>query len=511
MGGENTLLNESSARHLLRRAGFGAQPTDVDKFKILTRGAAADKLLNFTPSKFKPTGGGDFEKRQNSWIKYMLNIKSPLQEKLVLFWHDHFATNVTVVGDLDFIAVQNQRLRKFCKGNFKAFVKEMNQDPAMMWFLDTDDNHKDQPNENYARELQELFTLGVKDFNGVNNYTQQDIVQIARAFSGWSFDYRKIKSEFHDYDHDFNEDYEPDRGAKVIYTSTGGFGVDGKTFGDSTNPQIGEGAVEIDNVIDIIFQHQDTNGKNTVARRTCRRLLEYFVHGGYATVTPAVKGVVDDIVSKSGFDTSWDIGALVREILVHDAFYNDTSGPLSLPPYQPSVKWPTDLLVSTMRMLKVKSSIYRHFYVYVDGGDQASLRDLLRDMGQVLFDPPSVFGWDWEAAWLSSATLLARFDFARNIAAARGKGTKHFHAEKFVSLSENDLGDIVDSVTKVLGVFDRVSAGERQALIDYMTDGDGGPGSTPFPPNGLNDQDYRNRKLNGLFALVLESPAYQVH
>src|SRR6185295_6874947 len=146
----------------------------------------------------------------DKWIKYLLKVKDPLQEKLVLFWHDHFATGFSKVQDTKLMGVQNRLFRLNCKGNFKSLVKAVNLDPAMMEFLDTVRNHEEIPNENYARELQELFTLGVKDSAGVDNYVQADVAQIARAFTGW--DYDKKGAFFKDYDHDFMADH-PARGA----------------------------------------------------------------------------------------------------------------------------------------------------------------------------------------------------------------------------------------------------------------------------------------------------------
>ena len=117
----------------------------------------------------------------------MVATPHPLQEKLTIFWHDHFATSNEKVDFPRLMGNQNGLLRRFCKGNLKDFVKAINRDAAMMEFLDTVRNVKEEPNENYARELQELFTLGVKDYDGNPNYDQADIVQIARAFTGWDY------------------------------------------------------------------------------------------------------------------------------------------------------------------------------------------------------------------------------------------------------------------------------------------------------------------------------------
>jgi uncharacterized protein (DUF1800 family) len=490
MGDENTVLDETAARHLLRRTGFGAPLDDIARFNGMTRGEAADELLAFNPSSFRPSApANDRDKAHNKWLKYIVRSRFPLQEKLVLFWHDHFATNITKVQDVIFMGNQNRTLRRNCKGNMRDLVKAINVDAAMMRFLDTDNNRKAQPNENYARELQELFTLGVNDFAGNPNYLQDDIVQIARAFTGWRYEDNGdpfLNDNQHDYEADF-----PSRGAKVIYAGNAGVAL--RPGGGDIKQPGGEGVGEIDNVIDIIFSHTDTNGKNTVARRTTKRLIEYFARP-FATPIPAGDvTAIDAIITTSGFATSFDISALLRAIFTHDIFY-PTAGQST----QNSVKWPIDYVVGTLRQLEMK---LKGRDQYVNGGDFTRAIDRLRNMGQEVFDPPSVFGWDWETSWVSSAALLSRYAFVRDCTAARGAGGTVFRPSKLIDFSLTDPGDIVDEVTLVLGVADQLSASERQVLIDYL-----GPG-----PIDLFDYDTQNAKLNGLFALVLQSPAYQVH
>jgi uncharacterized protein (DUF1800 family) len=495
MGDASTVLNAAEARHLLRRTGFGA--TSAAVAKILkhgdTRGAAADRVLGFAPQKFQPGGKGKdpgLQESHDKWITFMLKAKFPLQEKLVLFWHDHFATSNAKVGDVSLMAQQNLLLRLFCKGNFRDFVKAMNKNPAMLEFLDTVRSRRHVPNENYARELMELFTLGVVDTAGNPNYLQEDIVQIARAFTGWRYDDKG--NAFLDPDHhDFMADF-PERGPKTIFTVRGGFGAGGRSFAAG-----GEGAAEIDHVIDILFAHTDSDGKSTIARRIAHRLLEYFAH------TAPSAAVVDAVVAASGFAVSWDVGALVRAILVHDAFYESAAPPPFGPTTKKSVKWPVDYVVSTLRVLRIKPVGTHRDDLRVAGGD--SIRNRLADMGQSLFEPPSVFGWDWETAWISSATLLARFAFVRDVVGARVKGKSGFHPEKLIDVKLTDPGAIVDAVTDLLGVTDQLTTAERAVLVAYLTD-DGAQ-----PTLDLTNADVRNVKLHGLFALVLESPAYQLH
>ncbi len=489
MGDENTPLDPTTARHLLRRAGFGVRVEDVVEFASLTRGEAADRLLDFTPSAFRPMAPqNDIDKAHNKWLRYMVKSRSPLQEKLVLFWHDHFATNFTTVQDVGFMATQNRTLRLNGKGNMRALVKAINLDPAMMRFLDTDDNRKSNPNENYARELQELFTLGVNDFAGNPNYTQQDVFQIARAFTGWRFldDNDNLDIHLNTNQHDYMANF-PSRGPKVIYAGNAGVAAR-PGGGDFTQPG-GEGEGEIDNVVDIIFSHTDTNGKNTVARRTTKRLLEYFARPGVSTAA------IDEIIANSGFDTSFEIAPLLRAMFTHDAFY-----PTPGESVHDSVKWPIDYVVGTLRQLHMT---LKGRDQYVNGGAYTRALDRLRNMGQELFGPPSVFGWDWELSWISSASMLSRYAFARDCIMARyGAGRTVFNPARYlVDPTLTDPGDIVDRVTEALGVAEQLSAAERQELVDYMGAG----------PIDLFDYDTRQSKLHGLFLLVLQSPAYQVH
>jgi uncharacterized protein (DUF1800 family) len=491
---DGTALTLQHAGYLLRHTGFGASQATAAAFLAdhPTRGAAVNELLNFKPAGFKP-GGRKFADIHDKWIKYMVKVKFPLQEKLVLFWHDHFATGFSKVQDAKRMSTQNKLFRTSCKGNFKALVKAVNLDPAMMEFLDTPRNHEEVPNENYARELQELFTLGVKDSAGVDNYVQADVAQIARAFTGW--DYDKV-AFFKDYDHDYYDSgngNHADRGPKIVYQSTGGFGPAGRNLGAN-----GEGEAEIGTVVDIIFEHKDSEGKNTVARRTARRLIEYFAHPN-----PSLS-YIDDVVTASGFDTSFELTALVHEIFVHDYFYL-TAGPPVGAAMPKSVRWPIDYVVTSLRLLKMK---LKGKDQYVDGGSYGRVLDHLTNMGQIVFDPPSVFGWNWETAWVSSSTMLARYGFARDLTAARNGGGTSFRPEKLMSLDLTDPNDILAAAMDVLGIPGGVTgdltASEKGLLVAYLTDNGGNP------TLDLNDYDTRNSKLHGLFALLMQTPAYQL-
>jgi len=496
MGDQNTTLSLDEVRHVMRRTGFGAPPRDLlllTKFvgETPTRGALADYLLNYKPKNFKP-GGNSTYTAHAKWIKFLLTAKSPLQAKLALFWHDHFSVNNTTVMDAKLMGYYVQLLHLHPTGNMKTFVKAVNKNAAMMDFLDTVRNRKAIPNENYGRELCELFTLGVFDLAGNPNYMQEDIVQIARAFTGWRYGGSKGDPYLNEDQHDYMDDY-PARGPKVIFQSTGGFGAGGRNFAAS-----GEGEPEIDVVTDILFDHVDSDGKNTVARRTTKRLLEFYCHGAYANPGPAEIAVIDQIVDASNFDVSFDLKALCRAIFTHDVFF-ESAAPVS-PTSKKSVKWPIDYFITTLKLtgMKLKGADQ-----YVPGVNYRSSFDHMVEMGQTLLEPPTVFGWDWEGSWISSTTLLARFSFARDIVSSRGSGK--FRPEKLVDLGLSDPDDIIDAVTDALGIADQVSVADREVFIDYLTDGG------MSPTLDLEDYDVRNIKLHGLFALVMQSPAYQLH
>jgi uncharacterized protein (DUF1800 family) len=486
-------LTDAERRHLLRRAGLGPVPLGLKMLaRADTRGEAADALLNFPGKPFKP-GGKDFDRMHNKWFKFILKTKTPLHSKLVLFWHDHFATGFSKVLDTGLMARHIQLLHLHAKGNFRSFLKAMNKDAAMMEWLDTVRNRKAIPNENYGRELQELFSLGVMDLAPTPqpNYTQEDIVQIARAFTGWRYDDKNGEPFLRDEQHDYKSQF-PSRGPKVIFQATGGFGPAGRAFDDQ-----GEGEQEIDRVIDIILEHRDSTGKNTVARRTAYRLCEYFAHP-----SPSVTTFVDQVVADSGFDASWDIAALVRSILCHDDFYLTAAGEASYTASgKKSVKWPVDYAASSLRLLNMKP---KGKYFQINGGSYRSMLDHLSDMGQILADPPSVFGWDWESGWVSSSSMLARYNFARDLTSARDGGGS-FKPEKLVDLSLTDPDAIIDAVAEVLGLQDHLKAADKTDLRTYLTNN----GATPTLD--LFDYDTRNTKLHGLFALMMQSPAYQLH
>jgi len=497
MGDGSTILTRRAARHLLARSGFGALPDEVERITGLSRAEAVDELLNFRPDRFH-LRGDDLGSVGNSWVRYMIRRRSlrprvkarlrlrhsrhALQEKLVVFWHDHFASTI---GHAPGTAQQNLLFRRHCAGNFRDFIKAINKNPLMMTYLGTVRNLAREPNENYARELMELFTLGPKDFAGNANYEQEDIVQIARAFTGWSIRAEDLSAFLYDLVHDYEASF-PARGPKVIFRSRGGFGPGGRAFTEQ-----GEGPAEIDVVTDILFEHRDSDGHNTAARFITQKLFQYFAYANPSA------DVIDAIVAESGFATSFELRGLLRALFLHDEFYA-TAGQASEGAPK-SVKWPVDYVISTLRLLRVEGET-RYQYLTGDTNLAVQIRAAIGAMGQSLLRPPSVFGWDWEEAWLTTGRILARFSFAMGVCLTRGAGRYRLDLSRLVPLELSAPDAIVDALVEHLGIAEDLSAVDRQALIDYL----GGP-------LDLTNPDDRNRKLAGLVNLILVCPAYQVH
>ena len=491
MGDQNTIIDEAGLRHILRRTGFGPAAKDMKKAKKMigaTRGVAADYVLALKRKPIKAKGDNITE-IHNRWVKHLTKGKSQLLDKSVLFFHDHFSVTASAVEDYPEAIKQHLELHYAnALGNFKDYCKAINKNPAMMVFLNTVQNNKAIPNENYPRELCELFTLGVTDLNGVENYSQDDIVQIARAFTGWRASEDTGLAFLDTGEHDYMVDF-PSRGPKILFDNAHGFPIGGASFTTG-----GEGENEIDEVIDIIFSHLDSDGENTVARRTAFRLIEFFCYAN------PDKAIVDEVLAASGFATTWNIEQLIREIMVHDVFFETMAGQPYDANTKKSVKWPIDYMIGTMRMLKIKP---KGKELELRGGSNNELMDHGENMGQIIGEPPSVFGWDWEEAWISSSTLLARYTFARDLINVKG-GSK-FKAKRFVDFNLTDPGDIADAITDTLGVKDQFTANERTELMEYLTD-DG-----LNPVLNLDDDDVVNTKIHGAFALVMQSAAFQLH
>lgn len=443
--------NEENAAHLLNRAGFGASRRDVGR--AVKRGFEKTLKNALKPSpktRRLPVKVGNLAEMQTWWLADMVRTKRPLTDKITLFWHNHFATAISKVGKRERMHRHVATLREHALGSFRGLLGAVARDPAMLIWLDNKDNVANAINENWARELMELFTTGVLDQYGQPNYSEDDVVEVARAFTGW----RLEDDEFH------FDPWKHDDGVKTFKGVTGALGGD--------------------DVLDLLVADEATQ------RRIPAKLWSYFAHpieldDPIATQLAAVFA-----------NTDGDIAAVVEAIFRHDAFYSADAK-------TGHVKGPAEFVVGTLRLLGAK----------VAKGYPRDVGELVADLGQSLFDPPSVFGWDEDLAWVGTSGMLERARAADWIIEQRGKQDDlRFRPQKLLgkkkTWSELGAAGVVDVVLRELGLTD-VAATTRAALEAYVAVDDDG-----LPVDVAVDDDFIDEKVRGLVALVGASPEYQL-
>ncbi len=438
------------AAHLLRRAGFGARPEDVDRAVkdgveatvegLFDEAAAAEEERGFALA-FEAIAGSfaDFSEADPLrawWVHRMVKARVPLREKLTLFWHGHFATSVEKVDDVHLMARQVDTIRRLAWGNFRDLVLALARDPAMIVWLDGESNTKAHPNENFGRELMELFTCGI------GHYTEADVQAAARAFTGW----HREGAEFA-----FKPD-DHDPGRKRFLGKSGKF--DG---GD---------------IVDILIQHPAT------ARNVAAKLLRYF-----ACPEPAPE-VVDEaaaLLEHTRLDVKW----FLRELFGSRYFFSPAC-------YRSRIASPAEFVVGTVRGLGVR-------WVASEMAGQ------LNSMGQTLLAPPNVKGWDGEKRWINSSTWAARTACAGTIARLETGGPfgANLDPSALVPDSLREPAEVVDRLAEILLQGD-LAPGTRRELAEYLATTEDGQSSHSF----RDDDEVRKKKTRGLLALMLALPEY---
>ncbi len=358
--------NPQWAGHLYRRAGFGATPDELHAAVARGLPATLDRVFHGDAKDLPDWEAllmdmGDRIARQDNmgelrgwWLYAILNTPHPLQEKMTLFWHNHFATSVAKVQRTRLMYQQNILLRRHALGKFRPFLLEISRDPAMLIWLDSNSNIKGKPNENYARELMELFSLGV------GHYTEKDIREAARAFTGW-------------------------------HTNDGKFDFDRYVHDDGPKTVLGhKGNWNGDDIVRIILEQP------AAARFLVRKLYRAFISENANPPDALLEPLA------AAFRRDYDIAALMKTMLSSRHFFSPYA-------YRQRIKNPVEFVVGTVRLLFRKNA-------------EESLvepRSLIADleaMGQPLFAPPNVKGWPGGKSWLNSATVLARHNFAQKVA-----------------------------------------------------------------------------------------------
>lgn len=340
------------AAHLFRRAGFGASAKEIRDAVTAGPQAVLDRLTSNEPDSPELTSetqgladsalaSGDARRLSTWWLYRMLVTPQPLVEKMTLFWHGHFATSVDKVQDVGLMYGQNQSLRRHALGSFRQMVHEISRDPAMLLYLDSATNRKAHANENYARELLELFCLGE------GNYSERDVQQLARCFTGWEV--RRGAFRFNQFQHD--------TGAKTIFASSREFS--------------GEEA------IDLVLQQA------SCPKFIVRKLFRWLICD-----EPEPADALLEPLARTFQEHDYEVAPLVRRMIGSQIFFS----PLSV---ARKVRSPVELLLGLMRCL--------------DGS--TNLNNLANEsavLGQSLFAPPNVKGWDGGRTWINSATLVER-------------------------------------------------------------------------------------------------------
>jgi uncharacterized protein (DUF1800 family) len=367
------------AAHLMRRAGFGGTPEQIEELRLLGPQLAAEKLLRFTAQDGTQSNPHSIEKTfqaaqqqgvnnpaaraiptlQAWWIHKMLQSREPLKEKLTLFWHGHFVSALDKVRNAFMLRDQNELFRSKGLGKFQDLVLEVSRDPAMLRYLDNDQNVKEHPNENYARELMELFTMGA-----YGGYTEKDVQEAARAFTGWTFSRGRINANpnpkfiFNAKQHD--------TGVKTVLGQTGKWG--------------GE------DVVRIVTNHPATPKFMT------RKLWAFFVN------EDAPDAVIEEL-SRTWVQSDGNIREVLLDMLTSEAFYAPENRAVL-------IKSPLEYVIGTLRSLDIQ----------LEPGQNLGLISLLNAMAQTPFLPPDVSGWDAGLGWIADTTLLNRLNFVGMIA-----------------------------------------------------------------------------------------------
>ena len=429
-------------QHLLRRAGFGYRADEFDQYLALGLEGAVERLLapetvddSAVDAEVQALDLSDLREKRiklfQAWHVRMRASRRPLLEKMTFFWHDHFATAIHKVGRADFMQRQNETLRSHALGSFRDLLLAIARDPAMMLWLDNQSNSVEAPNENYARELMELHTLGEG-----NGYSELDIKEAARALTGWRATRHGVRfmSRLHD------------SGEKTVLGTTG--------------------HLRDEDVIDLLAERRET------ADYVDGKLWQFF-----AVPDPApefVRRTTDAYFASDG-----SIREMLRVILLSEEMYSERA-------YRGRIKSPVELVIGAERALEVVT----------DG--RPELRHT-RGMGQLLYDPPDPAGWEGDAAWVNSTTMLARANFANELTRMRSRRGADIPALLERYGVTGSAGEVVDWTCDLL-VGGDVDAETRNVLADHLG------GSFHFD----SGRAARDGSLNGMFYLALSMPLYHV-
>lgn len=429
----------AKARHLLFRAGFGGSPEEVQKLVDMGPHRAVDYLVQYhqhTPASIEPDrdiyswerplayesqlhleaqnrltqvdGKRNVDQHASMvrwWVRRLLESPRPLEEKLVLFWHDHFASSYRTLGEAHLMYQQNELFRRYAD-NFDALLHGIVQDPAMIRYLNNDDNVQGNNNENFGRELLELFSLGEENCaaHEQDGYTEVDVRDgNTRSLTGAGYEHYSAQYRFEHGKHDASP--------KTLLGKTGNWGTH--------------------EAVDIMLEHPAT------ARYVTKKLWQYFV---YWEPEPEVLDQLSSLLREN----EYRIRPLLENIFLSEQFYSDKA-------MASHIKSPVELLVGTAKALKLPKVDYQN------------VRFLLASMGQSLFDPPSVAGWADGRDWINTNLLMARYTATADMV----KKEKTDFVALLKNDKFNDSGEVVDHFARRC-LSTNLSPEKRQSLIDFL-------------------------------------------
>ena len=383
----------ATAAHLLNRAGFGGTPDEIEAVRRAGLSGTVDRLLHPPNEPAEPEGSQPWREPENLrsrlrvlrelkaapderkarvramrletrdelldlrdwWLGRMQSSPAPLVEKMTLFWHGHFATSVQKVKNTHWMWRQNQTFRRHALGNFETLLREISRDPAMMIYLDFARSQLKHPNENWAREVMELFTLGL------GHYSEEDIREAARAFTGYRLNLTNQQFRF--------ERSQADNGPKKFLGRSGNFSGD--------------------DILQIIV------AQPACAEWISRKLCRFFVLDDPSS--SLVAAVADSLRRKN-----FELRPVLQELFTSAEFYSERV-------IRAQIKSPVQFLVQSCKLLETGLP------------PRMVTQNALQQMGQVLFAPPNVKGWDGGKSWISTSTLLFRYNFTNYLLDGAGK------------------------------------------------------------------------------------------
>ncbi len=467
--------------HLMRRAGFGATRDELDELEEKGYDAVVSELLNPKDDSSMPddlirryhheqSGMMGQQNPAAYWLYKMISTKAPLQEKMTLFWHTVFATGYPKITQGKVLSDQIRMFRKYGMGNFKTLLIELSRDPAMIVWLDNHDNHKGAINENYGRELLELFSMGV------GNYSEDDIKEASRAFTGWTLgntEYMALRAErdsIWPYGRiAWHFEYKPedhDNGEKTFLGHTGNF--DGE------------------DIIDIICRQEAT------ARFISRHIYDFFVAEeppvpAWPYNDPRDPDAIQTLVD-AYFDSGYEISAMLETLFTSDFFKDEDIRFIR-------VKSPAELVASTLRLTGEFNRPRREIL-------DRTLQMIF--MGQHLINPPSVEGWHQGMEWIDTGTLVERLNFATQQLGDMNKPGVKSMIRRVASESNGSLSSsrLVDACLDAMGIVE-VSEDTREALENFAAK----RGDLEVRADGISDA--AKQQITQMFQMIAASHEFQ--